>query len=184
MTFDSINNATMGAGLGGAVGALSGDKIARNKIAAQKKTRVTKVLSPDVARSPFALGYEDVSKAFSPERSRHKRAEAYEKGAYAGSAGAVGATGYALRGQAKQAKTLATAVKRTGTFKPKPKVTMSPARQMPRAAVKNSALHIARSSAKPLAIGLGTAGALAVTGRAIGEHRKSKGRSYKALPLS
>lgn len=134
------------------------------------------------AGTAYGVRRKQVAKAFDSERSRQKRLTAYQHGAEAGAGAALGATGYALRGQAKQTKTLATAVQRTR--KAGAGAGNRYLRPVRSTAVRNAAGHIARTSAKPLAIGLGTAGALTAGSKAIGSYRHKGGRAYRPLPLS
>jgi hypothetical protein len=152
--------AVAGPAAAGALGAAGGaafgglDRPERVKQMRKKGQLVKKSLSTDVAMSPFA-------KAYDPERSRQKRLEGYSAGAYI-AGGAAGAAGAAR-------------LKRAGSNL--------------RSGLKSGAVStkqlkaIGSHGGKGAALVAAGAGAV-VGGKKIADHKKSRGRSYRALPLS
>lgn len=152
--------AVAGPAAAGALGAAGGaafgglERPERVKQMRKKGQLVKKSLSTDVALSPFA-------KAYDPERSRQKRLEGYSAAAYVGGGAAAAAGGARL--------------KRAGSNL--------------RSGLKSGAVTtkqlkaIGSHGGKGAALVAAGAGAV-VGGKKIADHKKSRGRSYRALPLS
>jgi len=112
-------------------------------------------------RAGVTKSFEAFAKAYDPERSRQKRLEGYSAGAYiaGGAAGAAGATRLKRAGSNL----------RTG---------------LKSGAVTTKQLKaIGAHGGKGAALVAGGVGAV-VGGKKIADHKKTRGRSYKALPLS
>lgn len=152
----AIKPVAVGAGLGTVGAAIASNRHHQKKIEQSQTARRQKKATVGKNTS-----FEEFAKAFDPERSRKRRLEAYQAGANmtAGAAGFAGAL--KIKTQASNAKT---ALKSGG--------------------IKTTQLKaIGRQGAK--GAGLLAAGAGAAVGaKKIGDHRKGKGRSYKALTLS